>query len=56
MAINHGNEQNFDSLTSDGLVLVDFFAKWCGPCKMLGSVLEKLDYNIIKINVEKGKE
>ena len=61
MAINHGNEQNFDSLTSDGLVLVDFFANWCGPCRMLAGQLEDLDNNrsevkIVKVNVDENRE
>lgn len=61
MAINHGNEQNFDILTSNGLVLVDFFANWCGPCRMLAGQLEDLDNNrselkIVKVNVDENRE
>lgn len=55
--IEHGNSENFDSLVSSGVVLVDFFAEWCGPCKMLGPVLYDVasnrgDVKVVKINVD----
>ena len=56
MNIVHGNEDNFNDLVKDGIVLVDFFATWCGPCKMLGPVLEEIastkDFKIVKIDVD----
>ncbi len=49
------NEKLEDVITND-LTLVDFYADWCGPCKMLGSVLETMDLNIIKINTDEHQE
>lgn len=50
-------EDDFDELTKEKC-LVDFYADWCGPCKMLGSVLEELEeeITIIKINTDKFPE
>ena len=55
------NEVNFESevLNNSGTVLVDFYADWCGPCKMVAPVLEKIsnerdDITIGKINVDES--
>jgi len=51
----------FDDVIKNGTTLVDFFADWCGPCKMLGPVLEELDseypdIRFVKVNIDENME
>ena len=59
--IKHATEENFRNLIDNDIVLVDFFATWCGPCKMLSPVLEELasdrsNIDIVKVDVDECSE
>jgi thioredoxin 1 len=63
MAIQFSDE-NFESevLKSDQIVLVDFWAPWCGPCQMMGPIIDQLfeetkgEYKIGKVNVDENPQ
>ena len=50
-------EQELEDIIKEPLVLVDFFANWCGPCQLLSPVLEELeklhDIKVVKVDVDK---
>ncbi len=60
MSVVQTTGENFENevLKSEGLVLVDFWASWCGPCRMLGPILEELEkemgekVKVCKVNVD----
>ena len=53
-------EKDFDEEIKEKKVLIDFFANWCGPCKMFSDVLEaiedKIELDILKVDVDKFPE
>lgn len=62
MAVLHANEEAFAKLLESGEpMLVDFFATWCGPCKMLAPVIEELaaDYegklHVLKVDTDENQ-
>ncbi len=58
--INLRNE-NLNEIIKNELVLVDFYADWCGPCRMLGPIIDNLgnevsDITIVKVNIDNNED
>ena len=55
------NEKNYNEKTEKGLVVVDFFANWCGPCRMMSPILEDVQKDmgekvkIYKVDVDESE-
>lgn len=63
MSVLKVNKENFETevLNAEGTVLVDFFADWCGPCKMLSPVIDEIaeehtELKVCKVNVDDEPE
>ena len=63
MIIHVDNLNEFNEKIASGRVLVDFFATWCGPCRMLAPILEEVDERkeagdllIVKVDVDEAGE
>lgn len=61
MALIHLDKENFNDIIGEDITVVDFFATWCGPCKMLSPIIENIatkedDIKFVKVDVDKHEE
>lgn len=59
--LKHLTNENFNDEIKNGMVLVDFYADWCGPCRMVGPIIEEIsnevpNLKVIKINVDERED
>lgn len=59
--VKETNEVDFENAIKEGLVLVDFYAVWCGPCKMMHPIVDKIseennNIKVLKVNVDENPD
>ena len=61
MSVLNVNSSSFNEEIKEGIVLVDFFANWCGPCKMLSPIVDQVsnefsNVKFLKLNVDESSD